>query len=719
MLKAVDVYVARARRFVLLLLGLAFLSFGYADRAHAAQANDGSNHFAVITTSGTHLQFNDQNDTTCSTVSPACYVHGWVINDGTQYLASYIGGTCNSSSTTCHVKDSQNYCWTATKPANGLWNSISNITDASVASANSCRNPPAPPPTVTNLSPASGLAAGGTTVVITGTNFTGVSAVRFGATNAASFTVNSATQITATSPAGSAGTINVTVTAAGGTSGTGAANQFTYVTDTTAPTVTITAPATATGAFTATFTFNEDVTGFTLGDITVGNGAASNFAGGPQVYTATVTPTSHGTVTLDVAAGVAQDAANNQNTAAAQVRVNYTDNSYVQARTKAVTSNFISNRGSQIVNGAPDLSDRLTGGPLGGTPFGFNGMNSFSVGGFNMTGGPGSMSFSGSLNRTLSAIEQLKQGDGALGARPADAIAYSKYDFWIEGKLSRIKNGASNSSLAILYFGADYRVTPTTLIGVAAQIDNSEQVDRSQNFSIDGVGWMIGPYVATRLTQNLIFDSRAAWGQSNNKVSPFNTYVDKFDSTRWLLSGKFTGDFKYGPWAFQPHIGVTYFNETQHGYTDSLGNAIASQSVALGRLSFGPRIIYRVPDTVGYSLALHAGIRGLWDFKAAQTTDMTTGIAVTGNDDIRARVELGLIYALPESWTFGVQGFYDGIGASGYSAYGGLIRLSLPSAGLSGRAAMSMFDQFSNCRSARDRYCSPFENNTDPGVPLN
>ena len=91
-------------------------------------------------------------------------------------------------------------------------------------------------PTVASLSPASGLPAGGTTVVITGTNFNGVTAVKFGAVNAASFTFNSATQITATSPAGT-GTVDVTVTTPGGTSATNAGDQFTYASN---PTVTAT-----------------------------------------------------------------------------------------------------------------------------------------------------------------------------------------------------------------------------------------------------------------------------------------------------------------------------------------------------------------------------------------------------------------------------------------------------------------------------------------------
>jgi hypothetical protein len=64
-------------------------------------------------------------------------------------------------------------------------------------------------PTITSFAPVSG--AIGSSVVITGTNFCGTTAVKFNTTNATSFTVNSATQITATVPVG-ATTGKITVT---------------------------------------------------------------------------------------------------------------------------------------------------------------------------------------------------------------------------------------------------------------------------------------------------------------------------------------------------------------------------------------------------------------------------------------------------------------------------------------------------------------------------
>ena len=53
-----------------------------------------------------------------------------------------------------------------------------------------------PAPTITGFTPTSGRV--GTSVTITGTNFTGATQVQFNTTNATSYTVDSATQITAT-----------------------------------------------------------------------------------------------------------------------------------------------------------------------------------------------------------------------------------------------------------------------------------------------------------------------------------------------------------------------------------------------------------------------------------------------------------------------------------------------------------------------------------------
>ena len=82
---------------------------------------------------------------------------------------------------------------------------VLNITDKAATANNSIRYAMSAmsltgaflPPTITNFSPASGC-ANTTPIVITGTDFSGATAVTFGSTNALSFVVDSDTQITAT-----------------------------------------------------------------------------------------------------------------------------------------------------------------------------------------------------------------------------------------------------------------------------------------------------------------------------------------------------------------------------------------------------------------------------------------------------------------------------------------------------------------------------------------
>jgi hypothetical protein len=165
--------------------------------------------------------------------------------------------------------------------------------------------------TVTSISPTSGPTSGGTSVVITGTNLTGASAVSFGGTAATSYTVNSATQITATSPARSAGTINITVTTSGGTSATGAGNQFTYIA---APTVTSISPISgSTSGGTSVVITGTNYTGASA--VSFGGTAATSYTvNSATQITATSPARSAGTINITVttSGGISATGAGNQ-----------------------------------------------------------------------------------------------------------------------------------------------------------------------------------------------------------------------------------------------------------------------------------------------------------------------------------------------------------------------------------------------------------------------
>jgi phosphodiesterase/alkaline phosphatase D-like protein len=152
-----------------------------------------------------------------------------------------------------------------------------------------------PPPAVTGVSPGAGPTAGGTSVTITGTDLSEAAAVKFGSSGATSFKVNSATSITATSPAGT-GVVDVTVSTAGGDSATSSADKFSYVPPPTVTNVTPNAGPLAAGT-SVTITGANFVAG-----ATVKFGAAS--AAGVKVVSETsitaVAPAGTGTVDVTV-----------------------------------------------------------------------------------------------------------------------------------------------------------------------------------------------------------------------------------------------------------------------------------------------------------------------------------------------------------------------------------------------------------------------------------
>ena len=83
-------------------------------------------------------------------------------------------------------------------------------------------------PAIKKLAPKAGSRSGGTTVTITGSGFVAPVTVDFGSTPASGVTVNSPTSITATSPAGTPGVVDVTVTTSAGTSAIVKKDRFKY-----------------------------------------------------------------------------------------------------------------------------------------------------------------------------------------------------------------------------------------------------------------------------------------------------------------------------------------------------------------------------------------------------------------------------------------------------------------------------------------------------------
>jgi len=148
-----------------------------------------------------------------------------------------------------------------------------------------------PAPTINSFTPAS--AARGETITITGTNFGNASAVSFGGTAAASYTVVSPTSITAIVDAGASGDVTVTTTG-----GSGVLGGFTFIP---APIISSITPAAAVAGQTVTITGSHfsNATNLSFG----GTAAASFTIVSPTTITAVVGSGASGDVSVTTPGG--------------------------------------------------------------------------------------------------------------------------------------------------------------------------------------------------------------------------------------------------------------------------------------------------------------------------------------------------------------------------------------------------------------------------------
>jgi hypothetical protein len=227
-------------------------------------------------------------------------------------------------------------------------------------------------PTFTGIAPTAGQTSGGTGVTITGTGFTDATAVTFGGTAATSFTVNSATQITATTPAhAAAGVVDVVVSTPNGIV-TGS-NVYTY-TYATAPTFTSIAPTSGpiAGGMSVTIVGTNFVSGGSFG-VTIGGASATSVVRVDASHITAVTP-----------AGT------------------------VGAQNVTITNNdgqSVTGTGSYTYVAAPTFGSisPATGNSIGGTPVTITGTN-FVTGGTSVTiGGTAATGVSVSSGTTLTA----------------------------------------------------------------------------------------------------------------------------------------------------------------------------------------------------------------------------------------------------------------------------------------------------------------------------
>jgi hypothetical protein len=262
------------------------------------------------------------------------------------------------------------------------------------------------------------------------------------------------------------------------------------------------------------------------------------------------------------------------------------------------------------------------------------------------------------LSGSLGAIEQAV-------ADPAEPAAF---DIWFETTFGAYGSDAAQGNFGIAYLGADYLVSSDLLVGALFQLDRVGFDSNTGDATAEGTGWMIGPYVTGRLGDNLYVDLRAAAGRSTNSLSPYGTYTDEVDASRWLIEANISGEWTDGSWTFQPAARLSYFEETSDAYTDGLGIFVPSVTTGTGQLALGPALSYRFVTDGEIGVVIGARLDGVLDF--------TLDGGSLASDGAHAELEASIDLGLPGGARLGAAVKAGGLGEDNFRFLSGTVSVS-------------------------------------------
>lgn len=340
---------------------------------------------------------------------------------------------------------------------------------------------------------------------------------------------------------------------------------------------------------------------------------------------------------------------------------------------RALTVNRIvlTKRGRNICRSEPPLANRLSYGGERDLP-GF-----VSVGGDFVHDGRIELASSlADIKNYTKSRKREKTQNAAAGAK--DRLLLDRkagnvpdFDVWVKGSWARQDNGSARTEFAIAYLGADTKIDKHLTVGWVAQYEHSDLDDSALGFSVDGDGWLSGPYFVSKISDSLYVDGRVAFGTGDNDIQPLPGQNDSYDSKRRLFRLRFTGEYKYGEFVVEPEVGVVRYEETQESYTDSLGFFVPQSEVSVSRLQFGPSVRTSISLRHGLTLEPSLGVMGIYEDVTSDLDNLATpGLSNIDDEGLRAQVRGSLQLKLPDDQRFIVDGFYDGIGLNDESAYG-------------------------------------------------
>ena len=248
---------------------------------------------------------------------------------------------------------------------------------------------------------------------------------------------------------------------------------------------------------------------------------------------------------------------------------------------------------------------------------------------------------------------------------------------WGEISGSWINSKSGNTGFAMGSFGIHRKYSEHLVAGAMLQLDIAEHDIAGNAGSINGIGWMAGPWFAARhYTWPLYFEGRLLYGQSYNDIRfsdpDIGTRTGSFNTRRLLGQLRMEGDMALSVEndgvRLIPHLDVRWGQDRAAAFVTGTtiqpgipGIPVFGQTIGVGQVELGMNI--EIPIEVNQGAIMFTGGSGLIASK-------TRGDYIKPDRHVRGRVETEFSYDLDESIGFALEVFHDGIGTSSYDNYG-------------------------------------------------
>jgi len=248
-------------------------------------------------------------------------------------------------------------------------------------------------------------------------------------------------------------------------------------------------------------------------------------------------------------------------------------------------------------------------------------------------------------------------------------------DFWLEGRMqnyaaaSSLSSGETGGNLGVLYFGTRSMVTPDIMMGALAQFDRGTETAAHDSPSMAARGWMVGPYMSMKLGSGVVFDGRAAWGQTANVVSSAD--IDDSLTARRLVRGKLTGTREYSGWKVAPSVGLVYIEDAvRDGTTGGMKGA------GSGKVEVLPEVSRRFNLDSTTFIEPRAAVGAFVGFDDLGVLNPTVSSARP--TDVQLKAEAGVALGVKDGSTLQATGGVESGAANGPENWRGRLQLNMP-----------------------------------------